>query len=113
LLQGSFIKWIHGKYNNVSSKEKLFNDAKDAFQMGMLKIIEKARKNELAINGSLKTTVYSYGLLQLLTIVKQERSEGKRQTVYITLIDLLIEHDYVIKEMGIYLTKGSRLYLKP
>src|SRR5947209_19970789 len=53
LLQGSFIKWILGKYNNVSSKERLFNDAKDAFQMGMLKIVEKARNNELVINGSI------------------------------------------------------------
>src|SRR5690348_11749986 len=83
LFQGSFINWIFGKYNSFSSKEKLWNDAKDAFQMGMIKMVEKSRNNELTINASLKTTVYSYGLLQLLAKVKQEKAEEKRRIGYV------------------------------
>ena len=63
-------------------------------------MVEKSRQNELVINGSLKTTVYSYGLLQLLAKVKQEKSEDKRRSGYLTLINLFIEDGSIIKEMG-------------
>jgi RNA polymerase sigma factor (sigma-70 family) len=112
LFQGSFINWIFKKYSNISSKEKLLNDAKDAFQMGMMKMVEKSRQNGLIINGSLKTTVYSYGLLQLLAKVKQEKSEEKRRSGYLTLIDLLIEDDSIIKEIGDVFDEREKALLK-
>src|SRR3954470_4521181 len=112
LFQGSFINWIFGKYNAVSSKEKLWNDAKDAFQMGIVKMVEKSRNNELTIPGSLKTTVYSYGLLQLLAKVKQEKSEEKRKAGYLALINLLIEDDVFVKEIGDEFDEREQALLK-
>jgi RNA polymerase sigma factor (sigma-70 family) len=112
LFQGSFIYWILKKYNNISSKEKLWNDAKDAFQMGIVKMIEKSRNNELTINGSLKTTVYSYGLLQLLAKVKKEKSEEKRKAGYLTVIDLFIEDDGIVKETGNLFDEREKALLK-
>lgn len=112
LFQGSFIKWIFSKYTHISSKEKLWNDAKDAFQMGIVKMIEKSKTNELTIHGSLKTTVYSYGLLQLLARVKKEKTEEKRKTGYVTLIDLLIQDDSTIKESVELFDKRQQALLK-
>jgi len=112
LFQGSFINWIFGKYNNFSSKEKLWNDAKDAFQMGMEKIVERSRNNELTIHGSLKTTVYSYGLLQLLARVKKEKSEEKRKTDYMKLIDLLIEDESILNETGELFDERQKALIK-
>jgi len=112
LFQGSFINWIFGKYNAVSSKEKLWNDAKDAFQMGMVKMVEKSRNNELTIPASLKTTVYSYGLLQLLARIKQEKSADKRKTGYVKLIDLLTEDDFIVNESEGLLDERQQALLK-
>jgi len=112
LFQGSFICWILKKYSNISAKEKLWNDAKDAFQMGIVKIIEKLRNNELAIHGSLKTTIYSFGLLQLLASVKKEKSAEKRKTGYQILMDLLVENDSIIKETGELFDERQKALLK-
>lgn len=100
LFKGDFINWILRRYSNISFKEKVWEDAKDAFQMGMEKIFEKSMKNEFTIKASLKTTVYSYGLLQLLAKIKQEQSEEKRKRDYLKWVDLLIENDFIIKEVG-------------
>jgi RNA polymerase sigma factor (sigma-70 family) len=69
----SFISWILNRYSNGGSNEKLQEDAKDAFQNGLLELFDKAKKKELCIKGSLKTVVYSFGLLQLLAALKKEK----------------------------------------
>src|SRR5215210_6391989 len=73
LFQGSFLGWILHKYHNSGPKEKLWEDAKDAFQNGMMTLYRKSQNKEFTINGSLKTTVYSFGLLQLLAFFKKEK----------------------------------------
>jgi RNA polymerase sigma factor (sigma-70 family) len=75
LFHQSFLNWILGKYGSKSKfKDKLMEDAKDAFENGLMTIYEKSKKNELFIKGSLKTTVYSFGLLQLLAYFKKDKN---------------------------------------
>lgn len=73
MFHGSFLNWILNKYRNSAFKEKLREDAKDAFQNGILVLFDKSRKRELSIKGSLKTVVYSFGLLQLLAFFKKDK----------------------------------------
>jgi RNA polymerase sigma factor (sigma-70 family) len=73
LFQSCFIKWIIHKYGHNLPKEKLWEDAKDAFQNGLMTLHHKAQQKEFTIKGSLKTTVYSFGILQLLASFKKEK----------------------------------------
>ncbi len=72
LFQGSFIYWILHKYDNSTNKNKLWEDAKDAFQNGMMVLYGKSQEKGFNIKGNLKTTVYSFGLLQLLALFKKK-----------------------------------------
>ena len=74
MYQGSFLNWVLQKYQNSRHRDKLWEDAKDAFQNGLMAFYYKSRKKEVAIKGSLKTTIYSFGLLQLLAYFKKERA---------------------------------------
>src|SRR4051794_34952986 len=75
MYQASFLKWIAGKYGSSRLEDKLWEDAKDAFQNGLCVFYEKAQHESFAIKSSLKTTIYSFGLLQLLAHFKKDRSE--------------------------------------
>lgn len=72
LFQESFMRWILSKYN-YSNKDKLWQDAKDAFQNGVMAFYLKVKQKRFQIKNSLKTTVYSFGLLQLLAVFKKEK----------------------------------------
>ena len=74
LFQASFLNWILHKYPGRAHREKLWEDAKDAFQNGLMAFYNKSQKKQLTIKGSLKTTIYSFGLLQLLANFKKEKS---------------------------------------
>ena len=93
----SFISWILNRYSNGGSNEKLQEDAKDAFQNGMLELFDKAGKKELSIKGSLKTVVYSFGMLQLLAALKKEKMVYKVRN-YIDDLDSLFENDFLESE---------------
>ena len=69
----SFLQWILFKFNGVTYKDKLLEDAKDAFQNGVLVFYLKSQKKDFEIKNSLKTTIYNYGLLQLKAAIKKER----------------------------------------
>jgi RNA polymerase sigma factor (sigma-70 family) len=97
LFQRSFLNWILSKYSNSGFKEKLREDAKDAFQNGVLTLYEKARKKELPIKGSLKTVVYSFGLLQLLAFFKKEKAVYGVAD-YKNGFDLFFENDFLENE---------------
>src|SRR5688500_11073092 len=73
LFQASFLSWINNKYNHASSLQKLNEDAKDAFQNGVTAFFLKSQAKEFSIKGSLKTTIYSFGLLQLLAYFKKDK----------------------------------------
>ena len=92
LFQGSFLKWILNKYQNSPNKDKLWEDAKDAFQNGLMSFYHKSQKKELIIKGSLKTTIYSFGLLQLMAYFKKEKS-AYGSGDYFKCFDLLFEDD--------------------
>jgi RNA polymerase sigma factor (sigma-70 family) len=93
----SFISWILNRYSNGGSNEKLQEDAKDAFQNGLLELYDKAKKKELSIKGSLKTVVYSFGLLQLLAALKKEKKVHKVRD-HMDGFDALFENDLLESE---------------
>lgn len=73
LFHGSFLAWILHKYPHSRYKDKLLEDAKDAFQNGLMAFYRKSRDKAFTIKGSLKTTIYSFGFLQLLAFFKKEK----------------------------------------
>lgn len=72
LFQSGFLDWITNKYAGNGNSEKLREDARDAFQNGLIAFYRKAQEAGFSIRGSLKTTIYSFGLLQLLAFLKKE-----------------------------------------
>jgi len=97
LFHGSFLNWILHKYSHSLQKDKLWEDAKDAFQNGIMALYNKAQKKEFAINGSLKTTIYSFGLLQLLAFFKKEKYAYGSDN-YIGYFNLFIEDVFLENE---------------
>ncbi|HLL42412.1 MAG TPA: sigma-70 family RNA polymerase sigma factor, partial [Segetibacter sp.] len=75
---------------------------KDAFENGILALYEKSKKNKLIIKGSLKTTVYSFGLLQLLAFYKKDKLVFGTSD-YIDCSDLLFDNDFSQKERHAFL----------
>ncbi len=73
LFQTSFLNWIAVKYGSSTYKQKIWEDSKDAFQNGVMMFYIKAQQKEFKIAGSLKTTIYSFGLLQMLAVFKKEK----------------------------------------
>jgi len=103
LFHASFLNWILNKYSSKKIlKDKLLEDAKDAFENGILALYEKSKKNELNIKGSLKTTVYSFGLLQLLASYKKDKLVFGTSD-YIDCSDLLFDNDFSQKERHAFL----------
>jgi RNA polymerase sigma-70 factor (ECF subfamily) len=97
LFLGSFLNWILHKYQNTRYKDKLWEDAKDAFQNGLLAIYRKSQNKEFTIKGSLKTTIYSFAFLQLLAFFKKEKSKprsGDERKYF----DLFIEQELIENE---------------
>lgn len=92
LFHGSFLTWIQHKYDGSRLKEKLHEDAKDAFQNGLLVLYDKCKKREISIRGSLKTVVYSFGMLQLLAFFKKDKIVYGVQD-YRNGFDLLLQHE--------------------
>ena len=94
LFHASFLNWILNKYSSRNIlKDKLLEDAKDAFENGILALYEKSKKNELNIKGSLKTIIYSFGLLQLLAFYKKDKLVFGTSD-YIDCVDLLFDNDF-------------------
>lgn len=92
LFQDSFLNWIMNKYSAVSSRNKLWEDAKDAFQNGVMMFYHKSRNEDFSIKGSLKTTIYSFGLLQLLAFFKKEKPGYSSS--YLKCLELFFEEDF-------------------
>ena len=100
----SFLSWILHTYPKTPYKDKLLEDAKDAFQNGMLTLFLKSKKEDLILTGSLKTTVYSFGFLQLLAIFKKERNiYGKVD--YAECFSDFVEDDFIQREKSELLNK--------
>lgn len=98
MFQGSFLNWVLRKYQNSPHRDKLWEDAKDAFQNGLMAFYHKSQKKELAINGSLKTTIYSFGLFQLLAYFKKEKAAYRRAD-YVRCLDLFFEDAFLEHEL--------------
>ena len=97
MFQGSFLNWVLHKYQGSRHKAKLWEDAKDAFQNGLMAFYHKSQKRELSIKGGLKTTIYSFGLLQLLAYFKKEKA-AYRTGDYAKCFDLFFENDLLEQE---------------
>ncbi|MEO6729770.1 MAG: sigma factor-like helix-turn-helix DNA-binding protein [Ferruginibacter sp.] len=97
LFQSNFLCWILNKYRHTRYKEKLWEDAKDAFQNGLSLFYLKSQQKEFTFRTSLKTTIFSFGFLQLLASFKKEKSAyGARH--YIIWFELFFEDDFFEKE---------------
>lgn len=72
LFQAGFLGWILSHFPHSRYKDKLWADAKDAFQNGLEAFFHKSQKEGFTIKGSLKTTIYSFGFLQLLAFFKKD-----------------------------------------
>jgi hypothetical protein len=73
----SFLSWIFYKFGSrCRSKSKLYEDAKDAFENGLIILYEKSIQDGLILNGNLKSTVYTFGLNQLLAYYKKDRLDS-------------------------------------
>ncbi|HKH63348.1 MAG TPA: sigma-70 family RNA polymerase sigma factor [Flavitalea sp.] len=94
LFQASFLTWIQRKYSYSPCKEKLWEDAKDAFQNGMMTLFRKSQNKEFTITGSLKTTIYSFGLLQLMALFKKEKSAHGAND-YLKSLEMFFEEDLI------------------
>lgn len=108
---GSFLKFILNRYsNNTILRERLLENAKDAFQNGILAFYDKGKKNELNIKGSLKTTVYSFGRLQLLAIFKKDKIIlGKDQ--FFESIDLWLDDESKENERQLFLNEREKILM--
>jgi RNA polymerase sigma factor (sigma-70 family) len=93
LFQGSFLNWIINKYSNVQSRQKLWEDAKDAFQNGVSAFYLKAQEKEFNMRASLKTIIFSFGLLQLLAFFKKDKLVYGIND-YMKLLELFINDDF-------------------
>lgn len=97
MYHSSFLNWVLQKYQNNRNRDKLWEDAKDGFQNGLMAFYYKAQKKELVIKGSLKTTIYSFGLLQLLAYFKKEKTMY-RTVEYAKSFDLFFQIDFLEHE---------------
>ncbi len=97
LFQAGFLHWILRKYSNNPNREKLWEDAKDAFQNGLIAFHRKALQKEFTLNGNLRTTIYTFGLLQLLAHFKKEEPACKFED-YSNCLELLFEDCLQAKE---------------
>lgn len=80
LFFGSFLSWILKRYGHGWNKETLYENARDAFQTGLEFFHERAKAEGFCIRGSLKTTVYSFGLYQLMALFKTEKAAKRRSS---------------------------------
>ena len=109
----TFLLWILSKYGNRSkSKTELLQDAKDAFQNGLMTFYEKSKKNELVIRGSLKTTVYSFGLLQLLAFYKKDRNVHGQTDYFLDCIDALLDDEISENERQLFLNERENILME-
>jgi RNA polymerase sigma factor (sigma-70 family) len=93
----SFLGWILQRYTGHTQKDKLLEDAKDAFQNGILAFYIKASKEGFSIKGSIKTKIFSFGLLQLWASYKKDKHDyGARDYLNnpdLHLADTLLENE--------------------
>lgn len=97
LFQGSFLSWILNKYRHNQHREKLWEDAKDAFQNGLSVFYLKSQQTGFTLKSSLKTTIYSYGFLQLLACFKKEKHAYGIKG-YMDCLELIFEDGFLEKE---------------
>jgi RNA polymerase sigma factor (sigma-70 family) len=110
LFQGSFLNWINSKYRHGSASEKLTEDAKDAFQNGVTAFFLKSQSKDFSIRGSLKTTIYSFGLLQLLAYFKKDKLKYGVSD-YVKWYQLFIEDETEEKETRTFLNEKEHKLL--
>lgn len=96
LFHDGFLNWILHKYT-CSDKDKLREDAKDAFQNGLLAFYRKTQAKSFFLQGSLKSCIYSFGLLQLLALFKTEKRIHPQQ-YYLQSLALFLEDDLLSAE---------------
>src|SRR5215213_9278690 len=85
----NFLNWIMNRYSSYKHKGKLLEDAKDAFQNGLMVFYQKSQQKGFIIRASLKTTIFSFALLQLLALFKKEKNN--RSNIYLEQFDLFFE----------------------
>lgn len=103
----SFLNWILTIFAHNPWKDRLREDAKDAFQNGLTVFYLKAQKKDFKIGGSLKTAVYSFGLYQLLAFFKKDKFVYGTGD-YIKWFETFTEDTEIEKERQILLDEKER-----
>lgn len=107
LFQESFLGWIGKRYAAHPDKYAIREDAKDAFQNGVIAFYRRSQEKEFSIKGSLKTTLYSFGLLQLLALFKKEK-KGRRYKIPLPEADLFLDDAFLEAERQQLLSEGEK-----
>lgn len=88
----NFLNWIMNRYRSYKHKGQLLEDAKDAFQNGLMVFYQKSQQKDFIIRTSLKTTIFSFALLQLLALFKKEKNKYG-SNIYLEQFDLFFEDE--------------------
>lgn len=97
LFQSSFLTWVFRKYSYNKNKQRLWEDAKDAFQNGLSTFYIKSQQKGFTLKSSLKTTIYSYGMLQLLAFFKKGKQVYDLED-YSKWFELFFDDEFLEKE---------------
>lgn len=112
LFRESFVAWICGRFAANADKDRLREDAKDAFQNGLMAFYNKAQGNkEFTLGKSLKTVLYSYGWLQLMAFFKKQKG-GHYRNAYLQGLQVLLEDETLEAERRQMLNEKETALLK-
>lgn len=111
LFRESFVAWICLRFAGSADKDRLREDARDAFQNGLMAFYNKAQGKNFTLDKSLKTVLYSYGWLQLMTYFKKQKA-GPEHDVYLRGLQFFAEDETLEAERQQLLNEKEIALLK-
>lgn len=111
LYRESFVAWVCGRFAAGTDKDRLREDAKDAFQNGLMAFYNKAQGKNFTLGKSLKTVLYSYGWLQLMAFFKKQKG-GHYRDAYLRGLQVFLEDESLEAERQQLLNEKETALLK-
>jgi RNA polymerase sigma factor (sigma-70 family) len=72
-LEGNFVKWVLRNYSSYYNKEKLLEDARDAFRIAVFELYRKARRKGFKFTASVKTFLFQIALNQMRSMLRKQK----------------------------------------